>query len=139
MKEEKIFLPLTSKNICEIYNILCAAGLVTFPIPFDAEQKIQAIVANINGYSLGVPHYFSIEEKVFAYFYFIIKDHPFVDGNKRTATLVFLVLASMNKLQIVLPDYDLDALALYIEDRKPQDHHEFIYSISQLILLPKAS
>lgn len=39
----------------------------------------------------GVEQYKSVHEKAAAYFRNIIADHPFVDGNKRTATTVMAI------------------------------------------------
>lgn len=134
MQEKKIFQSLTSESICEIYNILFEAGLVKFPLTQKSFEKLDAIVANINGHSFGVPHYKSIEEKIVAHLYFIIKDHPFTDGNKRTATLVFLVLCRNNSVQEHLRNYDLDSLAVFIERIKDDDHQMAMRVIAHAIL-----
>jgi prophage maintenance system killer protein len=42
--------------------------------------------------------YSTIEEKAAHFLYFIIKDHPFTDGNKRIASFLFLLFLSMNGL-----------------------------------------
>jgi prophage maintenance system killer protein len=40
--------------------------------------------------------YPSIEEKAAHLLYFVIKDHPFFDGNKRIGSFLFLVFLSKN-------------------------------------------
>jgi hypothetical protein len=45
-KGKKTFQPLTSKNICEIYNILHDERLVSFQITKEAEDKIDALIAS---------------------------------------------------------------------------------------------
>src|SRR5271155_2334370 len=90
MKEKKIYQPVTSKNICRAYELLQSKNLVSFPITEEAKRKVEAIVGNINNPHFKVEIYETIEEKAVAYLYFLIKDHPFTDGNKRTACLVFL-------------------------------------------------
>ena len=84
-KEEKKFLPLTSENICKIYELLYKEGLVSFPVEDCATDKIETLVSSINSSYFGTEIYSSNEEKAVAYLYFIIKDHIFIDGNKRTA------------------------------------------------------
>lgn len=115
MKEKRKFQSLTSKNICEVYDTLHKEGFVTFPITKDAENKVDALVANINGSSFGIPHYPTIEEKVVAYFYFLINNHAFTDGNKRTAIITFILLCGINNLNYTLKGYHLDALAIILE------------------------
>ncbi|MEK7639501.1 MAG: Fic family protein [Patescibacteria group bacterium] len=134
-KERRKFLPLTSENICEIYNLLHSEGLISFPATPESVNKIQALVANINGSNFGVENYVTDKEKVVAYLYFLIKNHPFVDGNKRTAVLVFLVLSRMNDLETHLNGYDLDALAVFLESVKNNDHHYVIKVVSKTIFI----
>ena len=133
MKEKKTFQQLTSKNICEIYKLLHSEGLVSFPITNEAENKIDALVANTTGRSFGVQHYLTIEEKVVAHLFFITKAHAFTDGNKRTAVLTFLVLCKMNDLEPMLNNYGLDALAVYLEQLELPDHQMIIRSVSEVI------
>ena len=132
-KEKKTFQQLTSENICEIYKLLLSEGLVSFPITPEAENKVDALVANVTGSSFGAQHYETTEEKVVAYLFFIIKAHAFTDGNKRTAVLSFLVLCKMNELVLILDNYGLDALAVYLEQLELPDHQKIIKSVSQLI------
>ncbi|MFW6008797.1 MAG: Fic family protein [archaeon] len=37
----------------------------------------------------------------------IIEKHPFIDGNKRTALVIYLLLTSDKKLEKIIKDYDL--------------------------------
>ena len=133
-KEKKIYQHLTSSNICEIYKLLHNEGLVSFPPTASAIEKIDATIANINGESFGVAHYETVEKKIVAHLYFIIKNHAFTDGNKRTAILVFLVLCSMNKLHEKRnTQYNLDELAVFLEQQKNTDHHILIEVIANAI------
>lgn len=132
-KGKKKFQPLTLRNICEIYSILYNENLVSFPLTQEAENKIDALVANINGESFGIPHYLTIEEKVVAHLYFIINNHAFTDGNKRTAVLVFRVLCRQNNLHQRLGDYNLDALAVFLEQLEERDHHMIIQAVAKSI------
>jgi prophage maintenance system killer protein len=65
--------------------------------------------------------YPTLEEKAAHLLYFIIKDHPFSDGNKRIASLLFIhYLEKNNHLfkangEMLINDNALVALALYIE------------------------
>lgn len=133
MKEKKIFRHLTSKDIYLIYELLVRGGFVSFPITPDAEAKVDSLVSNISSKYFGYEIYKTPEEKSLAYMYFIIKDHPFVDGNKRTASLVFEVLCDLNNLK---PDYSLaslDTLAVFIEKTQEADYHRVIRVISKIL------
>lgn len=132
-KEKKIFQPLTSENICEIYNILHKEGLVAFPATPESRNKIEAVVANVNGSNFGIQNYSTHTEKIVAYLYFLIKNHPFVDGNKRTAVLSFLVLCNLNGVREHLEGYDLDALAIFLEQLQDIDHQKIIDTVAKEI------
>ena len=92
MKGKKTYQPITSKSICHAYELLLDKEFISFPLTNEAINKVDGIVANINNSYFGTEIYNSTEEKVVAYLYFLIKGHPFTDGNKRTACLVFQVV-----------------------------------------------
>ena len=121
---------MTSKNVCEIYELLNSNGLVSFALTQEGRNKVDAIVSNINDLHFGVDIYVSPEEKAVAYLYFLIKSHPFVDGNKRTATLTFVTVAALNNL-LLNPDFSLDALAVFIEKIQEPDHQMVIRVIAK--------
>ena len=133
MKEKKTYQPITSEDICQIYESLQSKNLVSFPITADGEKKVEAIVANINNPHFGVEIYKTAQEKAVAYLYFLIKGHPFVDGNKRTACLVFLTLCALTDLYPNFKKFGLDQMAVFIEQTKEEDHQKVIAEITSLI------
>ncbi|USN92458.1 MAG: Fic family protein [Candidatus Nomurabacteria bacterium] len=107
--------------------------MVAFSVTGDAENKIEALVSNINGSNFGIQNYERDTEKVVAYLYFLIKNHPFVDGNKRTAVLCFMILCSLNNLHKHLKGYDLDALAVFLEQISSDDYKHVIAVVAKEI------
>tara|TARA_B100000508_G_scaffold41634_2_gene32515 strand:+ start:3625 stop:3915 length:291 start_codon:yes stop_codon:yes gene_type:complete len=91
------------------------------------------LASNIKGSNFGVPNYEKDAEKVVAYLYFLIKNHPFIDGNKRTAVLCFMTLCALNNLHEHLEGYDLDALAVFIEQVNSGDHKRVITVVAKEI------
>ncbi|HYC80125.1 MAG TPA: virulence protein RhuM/Fic/DOC family protein [Candidatus Binatia bacterium] len=81
----------------------------------------------------------SIEEKAALLFYLIIKNRPFVDGNKRVASLLFVVFLIENdylydkKGERKFNDNALIAMALLVEETKPSEKDTLIRLISNLI------
>jgi prophage maintenance system killer protein len=74
----------------------------------------------------GAPLYPSVEARAAHLLYFIIKDHPFADGNKRIGSLLFLHYLDKNR-RLTGPDgrprFDdrsLVALALLIAESDPK-------------------
>ena len=133
MKGKKIYQPITSKSICHAYELLQSRNLISFPLTIEGERKVEAIVANINNTYFGKEIYTTTGEKAVAYLYFLIKDHPFTDGNKRTASLVFEVVCDINDLTPNFKKFTLDQLAVFIEKIKEQNHQKVINEISLIL------
>ncbi len=114
ISERKTFRLPTSSDVCAIYELLLEQELVSFALTADAQHKIESLVSTIGGTYFGVEPYPSLEQKAVAYLYFLIKDHPFVDGNKRTATLTFLTICRVNNLEMNAT-IRMDELAVAIE------------------------
>ena len=87
---------------------------------------LKGIIDSIYQSAFGEEAYPSIEEKATNLLYFIIKDHPFVDGCKRIAATTFLYFLDMNRIlyknnKKILSDSTLVALTLLIAESKPQE------------------
>lgn len=67
----------------------------------------------------GDPLYKTVEEKSAKLIYFMIKDHPFTDGNKRIGCFMFLLYLKSQSMPIKLNENGLVALALLIADSAP--------------------
>lgn len=71
--------------------------------------------------------YPTVAEKAANLLYFIIKDHPFVDGNKRIGALLFIMFLTVNEYQLTkageakISDRALTALALMIAESDPRE------------------
>lgn len=83
--------------------------------------------------------YPAIEDKAAHLLYLIIKDHPFTDGNKRTASFLFVYfLDKTNYLfkksgERKINDNALTALALLVAESKPKEKQVMIKIIKNLI------
>lgn len=60
--------------------------------------------------------YPTIEEKAARLCYGIIKNHPFVDGNKRTGFHAMLTFLYINEYKLIYDDEDLEETAVKIAD-----------------------
>ncbi len=71
--------------------------------------------------------YPTVAEKAANLLYFIIKDHPFFDGNKRIAALMFVVYLTLNECQLTekgevkISDRALVAMTLMIAESEPRE------------------
>ena len=99
------------------------------------EQLLGAVDQTFGGREL----YPSIEEKAAHLLYFTIKDHPFVDGNKRSGAFLFLEFLRRNKAlyknnsAIKISDTALTALTLLIAEGKPREKELMIALITNLL------
>jgi DNA ligase (NAD+) len=95
---------------------------------FGREQAngLAAILGAIEQTFRGMPLYPSVQARAAHMLYFVIKDHPFVDGNKRIGTLLFLEYLRRNDFLLRhdgvprFADNAIVALALLIAESEPR-------------------
>ncbi len=106
-------------------------------------EKDQSLHSSLNtvmqGFS-GKDLYPSVEEKAAHLLYFLVKNHSFVDGNKRIAAAVFLRFAELNRLiydkegQKRIADNALVAMTLMIAESKPREKDVITAMVTNLIV-----
>lgn len=76
----------------------------------------------------GLDLYEGLEEKAANLFYFIVKNHPFIDGNKRSGAFSFIwFLQKFGLIDIRTFDpQTLTALTLLIAESNPKDKDKMI-------------
>jgi death-on-curing family protein len=104
-------------------------------------EKLKSILGSIYQTFGGKELYTSLEEKAAHLLYFIIKDHPFVDGNKRIASFLFVYFLDKNDYlyktngEKKINDNALTTLTLLIAISNPSEKDKFINLITNLISL----
>jgi len=104
-----------------------------------AQEKIsgnlESILGNIFQSVFGKDAYGTTEEKAVHLLYFIIKNHPFTDGNKRSGAFAFIwFLQKMNvDFREKISPETLTALTLLIAESNPKDKEKMI-GMSLLLL-----
>jgi prophage maintenance system killer protein len=98
-------------------------------------EMLEGIIGNLYQTFDGEELYPTVEEKAAHLLYFVIKDHPFTDGNKRIGVLLFLYFLNRNHslASIVLPDTMLVALALLIAGSDPKQKEVMLRLILHFI------
>lgn len=66
--------------------------------------------------------------------YFVIKDHPFLDGNKRIGSFLFLLYNRQEGIPEIINENTLTALALLIAESEPANKDLLIRLIVNLIV-----
>lgn len=105
----------------------------------EKDNSFESSIATIYQTYDGVDLYPSIEEKAANLLYFIVKNHSFIDGNKRIAAFLFLYFLEKNGLLFSetgekrIADNALVALTLMIAVSKPDEKETMIKVIVNLI------
>jgi len=95
---------------------------------------LEAVYQNVFGTEL----YPTIEDKAAHLLYFLVKDHPFVDGCKRIAATLFLEFLNKNKIlvkdgKLVISNNTLVAITLLTAESKPDEMEIIINVIMHLL------
>lgn len=97
-------------------------------------EALQGILGNIEQTMFGEPLYKSREEKAAHLLYFVIKDHPFSDGNKRTGSFLFLLYLQQENMSMSINPNALTALALLVAESDPANKDLMIRLIVNLLV-----
>ena len=94
---------------------------------------LDGILGAVDQSFAGQDLYPGIEEKAAHLLYFVIKDHPFTDGNKRIGSFLFLLFLQSNQHQSLPDDQALVALTLLIASSAPEQKDLLIRLVVNLI------
>lgn len=97
--------------------------------------SLSGIFGNIFQTAFGQDVYPSIEAKASNLLYFIVKNHPFNDGNKRTGAFTFIWFLQKAKLPFhhkITPEA-LTAITLLIATSNPKDKQKMIDLVSMML------
>lgn len=122
-KEKKLTPEFCEEVIAGLKKSVNGTDLFGKPRSDAFKGSIESIYQSYDGEEL----YPTINEKAAHLLYFVIKDHPFYDGNKRIGSLLFIVFLTMNdqhltkKGETKISDRALTALALLIAESEPTE------------------
>jgi prophage maintenance system killer protein len=106
---------------------------------FGAERSvgaIEGIVGNVMQSFAGKAMYPSIEEKAAHLLYFVVKNHPFIDGNKRSGAFAFVwFLRRTKRLDSThMSPEALTVLTLLIAESNPKNKQKMIGLVCRLLI-----
>ena len=128
--------PLAIRVISRFKRDLVAAGEASELFGDPRDDALEGILGNIEQTMFGDPLYRSREEKAAHLLYFLVKDHPFTDGNKRIGALLFLLYAAQEQIKHRLNPQALTALTLLIAESTPTDKDLMVRLIVNLLVEP---
>jgi prophage maintenance system killer protein len=124
------------KAILELKENLLSKGEATDLFANERQSKaIEGIVGNVFQSFGGKSVYESVEEKAAHLLYFIVKNHPFSDGNKRSGAFSFVWFLRKAKIlntSRITPEA-LTALTLLVAESDPKDKDQIVGLIVMLI------
>jgi prophage maintenance system killer protein len=113
---------------------LMARGEATELFGQERGHGLAAILGAVEQTMFGDPLYKSREIKAAHLLYFIIKDHPFSDGNKRIGSFCFLLYLQQEGMALRIGDTALTALALLVAESLPANKELLIRLIVNLLM-----
>ena len=118
---------------------LIARGEATALFAQERGDGLAALLGNLDQTVFGEPAYPSVEAKAAHLLYFVIKNHPFSDGNKRSGAFLFVDFLNCNGRllddtgQPVINDIGLAALALLVAESDPAQKETMIRLIMNML------
>ncbi|WP_018948941.1 virulence protein RhuM/Fic/DOC family protein [Thioalkalivibrio sp. ALMg11] len=118
---------------------LMAKGQATELFAQERGEGLDSVLGNLEQSVFGEPAYPTVESKAAHLLYFVIKNHPFSDGNKRSAAYVFVDFLHRNHRLIsttgepVINDVGLAALTLLIAESDPANKETMIRLIMNML------
>ena len=101
-------------------------------------EALDGILGAIEQTMFGESLYRSREEKAAHLLYFVIKDHPFSDGNKRIGSFLFMLYLQQEGMAHQLNPLALTALALLIAESAPASKDLMVRLIVNLLAEQRA-
>ena len=97
--------------------------------------SVEGIVGNVMQSFGGKDVYLSAEEKAAHLLYFMVKNHPFVDGNKRSGAFAFIWFLRKTKIKTFknINSGALTALTLLIAESKPEKKEQMVALVTQIL------
>lgn len=120
--------------IDELKAALLARGEAADLFGRERSDAMQGILGNIEQTMFGQPLYKTREEKAAHLLYFVIKDPPFSDGNKRIGSFLFLLYLNQEGMPMNLGANALTALALLVAESAPQNKDLMIRLVVNLLV-----
>ena len=136
---ETLGLAEAQRAIDTLRHDLSRCGEATPLFGRENRQALAGILGAIEQTFDGQPLYPTAQLRAAHLLYFVIKDHPFADGNKRIGTLLFLEFLRRNQLLLLadgqprIADNGMAALALLIAESAPQQKELMIRLVMALL------
>ena len=126
-------------GIAQLKTDLIAKGQASDLFGRIREDGLAAILGNLEQTVFGEPAYPTLESRAAHLLYFVVKNHPFSDGNKRIGAFLFAGFLHRNGRLFqadgvpVVNDVGLAALSLLVAESRPADKEVLIRLIMNML------
>ncbi|OQK15813.1 hypothetical protein AU255_16615 [Methyloprofundus sedimenti] len=128
-----------SHSLAELKQSLIKRGEATHLFAQPRGEGLAALLGNLEQTVFGEPAYPTIESKAAHLLYFIVKNHPFADGNKRSGAFLFVDFLHRNQHlfnqhgEPIINDTGLAALTLLVAESDPKQKETLIRLIMTML------
>jgi prophage maintenance system killer protein len=135
-------LPSETEAMASLTNLkqfLMERGEATDLFARPRGDGLGALLGNLDQSVFGEPAYPTVESKAAHLLYFLVKNHPFADGNKRSGAFLFVDFLHRNGRLLntlgepIINDTGLAALALLVAESDPKQKETLIRLIMNML------
>ena len=118
---------------------LIRRGEATELFALERGDGLAALLGNLDQSVFGAPAYPSVESKAAHLLYFVVKNHPFTDGNKRSGAFLFVDFLNQNRRLLgadgapIINDVGLAALTLLIAESAVEQKEMMIKLVMNML------
>ena len=126
-------------SLSELKQSLMQRGEATELFARPRGDGLGALLGNLDQTAFGEPAYPTLESKAAHLLYFVVKNHPFTDGNKRSGAFLFVDFLHRNGRLLndsgepVINDTGLAALTLLVAESDPKQKETLIRLIMNML------
>jgi len=132
-----------SQSLAELKQSLIKRGEATDLFAKPRGDGLATLLGNLEQTVFGEPAYPTIQSKAAHLLYFVVKNHPFADGNKRSGAFLFVDFLHRNhhllnaQNQPIINDTGLAALTLLVAESDPKQKETLIRLIMNMLSVEK--
>lgn len=126
-------------GIASLKADLVAKGQASALFGLERDDGLAALLGNLDQTAFGAPAYPTLESRAAHLLYFVVKNHPFADGNKRIGAFLFAGFLHRNGRLFgadgspVVNDVGLAALSLLVAQSRPAEKDVLIRLIMNML------
>ncbi|MFT7561194.1 MAG: prophage maintenance system killer protein [Flavobacteriales bacterium] len=131
--------------LTELKHTLISKGEATDLFAKPRGDGLSALLGNLEQTVFGEPAYPTIQSKAAHLLYFVVKNHVFTDGNKRSGAFLFVDFLHRNNHlfnkqgEPIINDTGLAALTLLVAESKPEQKETLIALIMNMLAVSEES